>query len=347
MIGIVSYLLINFWITRIQANKAAILALTMNRVGALWSGISLLCLKLSNSGEPLKLLIPNYIRKAICGWTNYSCMVISQKINENLMGYRGSKLNTTLFEKEQRADGSCCIFTFFSSMQLRCALMGFERNYQIKILSKQLNKNKRNYSTLVQNSKINPWFVTGFFDGEASFGVSIYIDKRIKGRLGWAVKPSFQISLNSKDINLLLQLQEFFGCGVIVNKNTRNEASFRVNSLQDLTTFIIPQFSNYPLLSQKAADFLLFKKIVKLMNNKVHLNEDGLQQIINLRASMNLGLSDLQKYEFPNYNPVARPIIISTEIPDPNWIAGFASGEGCFFLSILKLIKIKLVMLFN
>lgn len=32
-IGIASYLLINFWYTRIQANKAAILALTMNRVG--------------------------------------------------------------------------------------------------------------------------------------------------------------------------------------------------------------------------------------------------------------------------------------------------------------------------
>lgn len=33
MIGVASYLLINFWWTRIQANKAAILALTMNRVG--------------------------------------------------------------------------------------------------------------------------------------------------------------------------------------------------------------------------------------------------------------------------------------------------------------------------
>jgi NADH-ubiquinone oxidoreductase chain 5 len=33
LIGVVSYLLINFWFTRIQANKAAILALTMNRVG--------------------------------------------------------------------------------------------------------------------------------------------------------------------------------------------------------------------------------------------------------------------------------------------------------------------------
>src|SRR6201992_2976108 len=32
-IGISSYLLINFWFTRIQANKSAILALTMNRVG--------------------------------------------------------------------------------------------------------------------------------------------------------------------------------------------------------------------------------------------------------------------------------------------------------------------------
>ena len=32
-IGVVSYLLINYYFTRIQSNKAAILALTMNRVG--------------------------------------------------------------------------------------------------------------------------------------------------------------------------------------------------------------------------------------------------------------------------------------------------------------------------
>jgi hypothetical protein len=82
-------------------------------------------------------------------------------------------------------------------------------------------------------------------------------------------------------------LQEFFGCGVIVSKNTRSESSFRVNSIQDLINFIIPHFSTYPLISQKAADFILFQKIVKLMNNKVHLTEDGLQQIINIRASMN------------------------------------------------------------
>ena len=32
-IGISSYLLINFWYTRIQANKSGIKALTVNRVG--------------------------------------------------------------------------------------------------------------------------------------------------------------------------------------------------------------------------------------------------------------------------------------------------------------------------
>ena len=47
--------------------------------------------KLSNSGEPLKLLIPSYSRKAISGWTNYSEMVTSQKISEKIMGNRGSK----------------------------------------------------------------------------------------------------------------------------------------------------------------------------------------------------------------------------------------------------------------
>lgn len=60
-IGVVSYLLINFYFTRIQSNKAAILALTMNRVGALRGRISLMCLKLSNSGDILKLMVPSLI----------------------------------------------------------------------------------------------------------------------------------------------------------------------------------------------------------------------------------------------------------------------------------------------
>jgi len=49
----------------------------------------------------------------------------------------------------------------------------------------------------------------------------------------------------------------------------------------------------YPLLTQKAADFLLFKKAVELVNNKAHLTVEGVKEIVNIKASMNLGLSDM------------------------------------------------------
>lgn len=63
------------------------------------------------------------------------------------------------------------------------------------------------------------------------------------------------MTLHSRDMKLLLLLQEYFSCGNIVCKNNRNEISFRVNSIQDLTNKIIPHFLTYTLLSQKAADF--------------------------------------------------------------------------------------------
>jgi len=86
-------------------------------------------------------------------------------IYESIMGYRGSKsvaLNATV--KEQRVDGSRCVKT----RHLRCTLMGFERNYQVKIPSKQII-NKRLYSSVVERSlnnkySLNPWFITGFID---------------------------------------------------------------------------------------------------------------------------------------------------------------------------------------
>nr|YP_010697754.1 hypothetical protein P1R16_mgp42 [Porodaedalea niemelaei]YP_010697805.1 hypothetical protein P1S03_mgp40 [Porodaedalea chrysoloma]WCF76650.1 hypothetical protein [Porodaedalea niemelaei]WCF76721.1 LAGLIDADG homing endonuclease [Porodaedalea mongolica]WCF76766.1 hypothetical protein [Porodaedalea chrysoloma] len=100
--------------------------------------ISLICLKLSNSGDALKLMVPSLMRKHMSGQTNYLGMVTSHKMIENEMGYRGSK-SALAAVKEQRVDGSWLLALPIRS--LRCTLMGFERNYQIKVLSKQLNQN--------------------------------------------------------------------------------------------------------------------------------------------------------------------------------------------------------------
>ena len=106
-------------------------------------------LKLSNSGDTLKLLVPNHIRKGMSGWTNYPCSVISQEMIGREMGYRGSKSVSELDTvKEQRVDGSYCNQAITNDMQLRCTLMDFERNYQIKIPSYQLKKFKIFYNII-------------------------------------------------------------------------------------------------------------------------------------------------------------------------------------------------------
>lgn len=77
-------------------------------------------------------------------------MVTSHKMNENEMGYRGSKslffLNKKKSVKEQRVDGSYFIKKNKNLMILRCTLTGFERNYQTKISSKQFVIQNKNFS---------------------------------------------------------------------------------------------------------------------------------------------------------------------------------------------------------
>jgi hypothetical protein len=70
------------------------------------------------------------------------------------MDNRGSKSVLINTVKEQRVDGSWLLIMFKTLFRsLRCTLMGFERNYQIKILSKQLTKKKEIF---LLPSKINP-----------------------------------------------------------------------------------------------------------------------------------------------------------------------------------------------
>jgi len=58
-------------------------------------------------------------------------------MNESEMDDRGSKsvIFKNITVKEQRVDGHRCV----NLTHLRYALMGFERNYQIKVLSNQFN----------------------------------------------------------------------------------------------------------------------------------------------------------------------------------------------------------------
>ena len=193
--------------------------------------------------------------------------------------------------------------------------------------------NKRFYSTNSKNNtKLHPNWITGFSDGESSFSVSF--SEKQESKSGWQIVPSFAIELKNTDIALLYRIQEYFGVGKVQVIEKKGHALFVVNSIKDLYNVIIPHFDKYPLLTIKRVNFLLFKEIIFLMNDKKHLTEEGLQRMMSIRAVMNkktLVVSytgPLIKIDVP-----IMPILNKTDIT-PEWFVGFTDAEGCFFLNI-------------
>uniref|UniRef100_UPI0022FD92F1 hypothetical protein n=1 Tax=Drechslerella dactyloides TaxID=74499 RepID=UPI0022FD92F1 len=361
---------------------------------------------LLNSKNTLKFMVPFFIRKDVSKWINKSCKVISHKVYKSNKGNYGSKLieyKKNFIVKEQRVLSSRC----FNLKHLRCTLISFERNYQIKTLSNQII-NKRFYSLNVELSSSNksilhPWFVTGFIDAEGSFMVvvrksskyrsmlkdyllvlvrknlKINVKKQITNKLyyssvvkpdsnnklilkpwyitglidaegsfiisiiknprcktGWEVQTMFSISLHKKDYTILELIKSYFEGRGSINKERQDSLHYRVKALLDLTNVIIPHFEKYPLITQKRADFELFKQIVFMLNNKEHLTSEGLAKIVSIRSSLNKGLSPLLMENFPNIVPIERPKFETPKTFYPDWIAGFASGEACFMIKFYK-----------
>jgi hypothetical protein len=77
------------------------------------------------------------------------------------------------------------------------------------------------------------------------------------------------------------------------------------------------------------------------MKKKEHLTQDGLNKIVAIKSSLNNGLSESLNTAFPDIVPVNRPVVLNQEIRDLNWIAGFTSGDGCFWIGISKKSSLK------
>ena len=149
---------------------------------------------------------------------------------------------------------------------------------------------------------LNPWLFTGFIDGEGYFSVGIS-----KNKVGWQVKLEFGISLHTKDRVLLEQIQRYFSAGSIFFHPTQKILHYRIRAclffpflftrftpnpcitagglklkrkgkiLKDLEK-ILDHLDQYPLITQKLADFQLFKQASKLVLNRQHLKLEGLQK---------------------------------------------------------------------
>ena len=193
----------------------------------------------------------------------------------------------------------------------------------------------KSYSTKANTSvddDINPWVITGFTDAEGSFIMRIRNNNKCSA--GYSAGLVFQIGLHKKDLSILENIKSTLKVGVI-NDNYNNSVSFKVTSFKDLKV-IINHFDNYPLITQKLGDFILFKQAFNIMNNKEHLTIEGIRKLVGIKAKLNLGLTEELSIAFPNITSVDRSFIINQKVPDSNWLTGFTSGEGCFFINIIK-----------
>lgn len=75
-----------------------------------------------------------------------------------------------------------------------------------------------------------------------------------------------------------------------ISKHGRDSIELRASSVKDLLV-IIDHFDKYPLITQKLADYILFNRVLELMNRQEHLILEGLNKVVAIKASINKGLS--------------------------------------------------------
>ena len=110
----------------------------------------------------------------------------------------------------------------------------------------------------------------------------------------------------------------------------------RVESRRDIAR-IIEHFSKYLLITQKLTDYELFNKTFNIIQKNEHLTRQGLEKIVALKLSSNRSrISQELESDFTNIIPVERYSVLDCKIPNSHWLAGFASGEGCFHVQIYK-----------
>jgi len=186
----------------------------------------------------------------------------------------------------------------FSVLKVKKPLLGVVED---KIPLRTCVGNRRfGNSQTIKNLKLNPWFVTGFTGGEGSF--SIIVAKSGTFKVQWQARLFFQISLHVKDIILLEQIKKYFGVGEIYPK-TSDSIIYTVKSIKDLTV-IVNHFEKYPLITQKWANYEIWRQAFVLIKNKEHLTLDGLNKIVALKDAMNRGLSKELRTTFPAIVPI-------------------------------------------
>jgi|SRR6202023_3445185 len=278
---------------------------------------------------------------------NLSQQTISENFSNNLL----DTLNVSCILSED--------LTFLSALLFHGGTSSYYKNYS----TFNIDSSNNSLETGSKSQKVytlNPYFITGFFDAEGCFMLSLIKD--FKYKTGWTVKLTFSVVLHKKDIVLLESIKSALG-GIGNISNHINGIQFRVRSKSNLEILI--KFLDEFLISQKRGDYLLFtpspstlspfhysvvvgwgegKEAFEIYLNKLHFTIEGLEKLFEIKAILNKGnfqISDNKEasekdisFQIDSNKSMTRPVVVDQIIKISHWLAGFTSGDGGFYIQI-------------
>jgi len=103
----------------------------------------------------------------------------------------------------------------------------------VLIITNEINKNNDHSEYDKEKDILDPWFITGFSDGDSSFWFILVPNKKLK--IGFELKPGFSLiaAINPANYDLILKIDIFFkGIGSIIKYNKTKMYEYRVQGLK-------------------------------------------------------------------------------------------------------------------
>lgn len=97
----------------------------------------------------------------------------------------------------------------------------------------------------------------------------------------------FKITQHTRDAELLTSLTHYLNCGRYESASGKEHGEFIVSNLPDIVEKIIPFFESPSIGGMKSLDFLGFKEVASLMQDKQYLTLEGLSKIKDIKSGMN------------------------------------------------------------
>jgi hypothetical protein len=129
--------------------------------------------------------------------------------------------------------------------------------------------------------------VTGYFDGEGCFNISIY--KNPKMKTGFSITFSVEMKQHYFSLHVLNLIKQFFEDKGHISFSNKNKSvmRFKISNLNDIINVVIPHFDKYPLITSKYLNYNDFKKAIFIIKSGEHLTKNGIKKLMEIINQMN------------------------------------------------------------